>query len=103
MRSIADGETQDERPPSSHSFCSDALERLGIKDVNVPQWGDAPLTMDGRPLWDVAGDDENVPVFWGCGVTPQEAVIRADLEGTVMAHAPGHMLVLDCMEDQVLK
>ncbi|KAL9945000.1 hypothetical protein D7B24_000369 [Verticillium nonalfalfae] len=81
----------------------DALERLGIKDVNVPQWGDAPLTMDGRMLGDVAGDEENVPVFWGCGVTPQEAVMRADLEGTVMAHAPGHMLVLDCMEDEVLK
>ncbi|KAF3344288.1 DUF1445 domain protein [Verticillium dahliae] len=91
------------RRRNTRCFCSDALERLGIKDVNVPQWGDAPLTMDGRPLGDVAGDDENVPVFWGCGVTPQEAVMRANLEGTVMAHAPGHMLVLDCMEDQVLK
>lgn len=80
----------------------DALERLGIKDIDNPQWGDAPLTLDQRPLSDVAGDDDNVPVFWGCGVTPQEAVMRADLEGTIMGHAPGHMLVLDCLETDVL-
>ncbi|KAI0506440.1 DUF1445 domain-containing protein [Xylaria bambusicola] len=80
----------------------DAVERLGIKDINVTQWGDAPLTMDGRPLGDVFGDEDNVPVFWGCGVTPQEAVMRAELDGVVMGHAPGHMLLLDCLEDQVL-
>ncbi|KAI1300868.1 DUF1445 domain-containing protein [Xylaria venustula] len=80
----------------------DALERLGIKDINVPQWGDAPLTMDRRPLGNLFGDDDDVPVFWGCGVTPQEAVMNASLDGVVMAHAPGHMLVLDCLEDQVI-
>jgi uncharacterized protein YcsI (UPF0317 family) len=80
----------------------DAVARLGIKDINETQWGDAPLTMDGRPLGDVFGDEENVPVFWGCGVTPQEAVMNAPIEGTVMAHAPGLMLVLDCFEDDVL-
>ncbi|KAI0967065.1 DUF1445 domain-containing protein [Xylaria arbuscula] len=80
----------------------DALERLGIKDINVPQWGDAPLTMDRRPLGNVFGEDDDVPVFWGCGVTPQEAVMNASLDGVVMAHAPGHMLVLDCLEDQVI-
>lgn len=80
----------------------EALAKLGIKDIDAPQWGDAPLTLDGRPLGEVAGDEENVPVFWGCGVTPQEAVMRADLEGTVMGHAPGHMLVLDCLEDEVV-
>lgn len=80
----------------------DAIEKLGIKDIDKPEWGDAPLTMDGRPLSEVAGDEENVPVFWACGVTPQEAVMRSSLEGTIMAHAPGHMLVLDCLEDSVL-
>jgi uncharacterized protein YcsI (UPF0317 family) len=29
------------------------------------------------PLGDVTGDDENVPIFWACGVTPQEAVVKA--------------------------
>ncbi|KAL6407138.1 DUF1445 domain-containing protein [Ilyonectria robusta] len=80
----------------------DALEKLGIQDVDKPQWGDAPLTMDGRPLSTVTGNEEDVPVFWGCGVTPQEAVMKAPLEGAIMAHTPGHMLVLDCLEDDVL-
>lgn len=80
----------------------DAVERLGIEDIDKPEWGDGPLTLFGKPLSEVADDDENVPVFWGCGVTPQEAVMRAELEGTVMAHAPGHMLVLDCLDTDVL-
>jgi uncharacterized protein YcsI (UPF0317 family) len=78
----------------------DAVERLGIKDINVPEWGDATLTLDGRPL--IEGDGEVVPVFWGCGVTPQEAVMRANLKGMVMGHAPGHMLVLDLKEEDLL-
>lgn len=78
----------------------DAVETLGINDINVPEWGDAPLTLDGRPLTE---DNEGaVPVFWGCGVTPQEAVMRANLKGTVMGHAPGHMLVLDLKEEDLL-
>ena len=81
----------------------EAVEKLGIKNIDLPQWGDAPLTIDGRPLGEMLGDEENVPLFWGCGVTPQEAVMRAELEGVVMAHAPGHMLVLDCLEEEVLK
>lgn len=80
----------------------DSVARLGISDINTVQWGHAPLTLDGRPLGDVFGDEENVPVFWGCGVTPQEAVMKAPLEGTIMAHAPGMMLMLDCQEDDVL-
>ena len=80
----------------------DALKKLGIDNVDTPQWGDAPLTLDRRPLSEMMGDDDHVPVFWGCGVTPQEAVMNADLEGTIMGHAPGHMLVLDCLEDDIL-
>jgi uncharacterized protein YcsI (UPF0317 family) len=81
----------------------DVVKKLGITSIDVPTWGDAPLTSNGRPLGDVEGDEENVPVFWGCGVTPQEAVMRAGLEGTVMGHAPGHMLVLDCRDWNVVK
>lgn len=79
----------------------DAVVRLGIADVNAPDWGDAPLTADGQALR--AGDEENVPVFWGCGVTPQEAVMSARLPGTVMAHAPGHMIVLDVKDGDVME
>jgi uncharacterized protein YcsI (UPF0317 family) len=86
----------------------DAVSRLGIADVLQPEWGDCPLGPDGKELefgpQDGGGIDcgEIVPVFWGCGVTPQEAVMRPGLQGTAMAHAPGHMLVLDCL-DEVLK
>ncbi|KAI4599223.1 hypothetical protein KJ359_002182 [Pestalotiopsis sp. 9143b] len=83
----------------------DALARLGIASVDDAQWGDAPLAADGRtPLGALFGSDDEVPVFWGCGVTPQEAVVRAGdkIEGTVMAHAPGHMLVLDSRDEDIV-
>lgn len=80
----------------------DALARLGIRDVDDPQWGDAPLTENGRPLGECYGSEDEVPIFWGCGVTPQEAVMRAGIQGTVMAHAPGYMLLLDCTNDDVV-
>ncbi|KAL2694209.1 hypothetical protein Neosp_000783 [[Neocosmospora] mangrovei] len=78
----------------------DAIKTLGISDIDSPEWGAPPLTMDGRRLGE-AQDDE-VPVFWGCGVTPQEAVMRAGLAGLVMAHAPGHMLVLDATNEDII-
>ncbi|KAK2612453.1 hypothetical protein QQS21_001557 [Conoideocrella luteorostrata] len=87
-----------------------AVERLGIRDLDMPEWGDMPLTMDGRAFGaareygDEGEDDEDeeVPMFWGCGVTPQEAVMRAGLEGVVMGHAPGHMLVLDLKDEDIV-
>jgi uncharacterized protein YcsI (UPF0317 family) len=77
----------------------DGMRDLGISDIGKPDWGDAPLETDGRPL-----DPTNldvVPVFWGCGVTPQEAVMRAGLRGTVLGHAPGHMILLDVKDGDV--
>ncbi|KAK6062570.1 hypothetical protein SCUP515_13245 [Seiridium cupressi] len=83
----------------------DALKQLGIESIDQVQWGDAPFTTDGRPLGEVFGSEEEVPVFWGCGVTPQEAVMRADgsIEGMVMAHAPGYMLVIDSRDEDVVR
>lgn len=86
----------------------DAVARLGIADLDKPEWGDAPLARDGRTALGSgvvggSGDgDDDVPVFWGCGVTPQEAVMRAKLPGVVMAHAPGHMLLLDVQDHEVI-
>jgi uncharacterized protein YcsI (UPF0317 family) len=79
-----------------------ALKQLGIENIDRVQWGHEPLTADGSPLSTAFGDVDNVPVFWGCGVTPQAAVMNAPLKGTIMAHYPGEMLVLDCREDDVL-
>jgi uncharacterized protein YcsI (UPF0317 family) len=77
----------------------DGMKRLGISNIDTPDWGDAPLELDGQSL-----DSSNVdvvPVFWGCGVTPQEAVMRAGLKGTVLGHAPGHMILLDVKDEDV--
>ncbi|KIW84441.1 hypothetical protein Z517_03691 [Fonsecaea pedrosoi CBS 271.37] len=75
----------------------DAATRLGIKDISKPDFGDSPILPDGSALVQGIGDEaeEFVPVFWGCGVTPQEAVRQAALDGPVIGHAPGHMIVLD--------
>ena len=81
----------------------DAVRALGIADIDVPDWGDAPLARDGRKLGAYRGSDELVPVFWGCGVTPQEAVMRAGLEGVIMSHSPGYMIALDSRDSDILK
>ncbi|KXT05028.1 hypothetical protein AC578_10288 [Pseudocercospora eumusae] len=81
----------------------DALERLGIADISKPEWGDSPLSSDGKPLGDVKGSSDDVPVFWGCGVTPQDAVLKAKLAGTIIAHAPGHMIGLDFRDSDVAR
>lgn len=51
---------------------------------------DEPI--DGIGLTDVREDE--VAVFWACGVTPQLALERAKLL-LAITHAPGHMLVTD--------
>lgn len=56
---------------------------LGIADVGVPDEGEPTAILPGE-----------VPVFWGCGVTPQAAAIEARLP-LCITHAPGHMLVGD--------
>jgi len=81
----------------------DAIQKLGIKDIDSPEWGSPPLTEHLKPLGSAVGDEDNIPVFWGCGVTPQEAVMRAGIKGKVMAHAAGHMLVLDCRDWDIVE
>jgi uncharacterized protein YcsI (UPF0317 family) len=56
---------------------------LGIEDLARPDFGD--------PL-EIAEDD--VPVFWACGVTPQ-AALMASKPPFAITHAPGHMFVTD--------
>ena len=57
--------------------------RIGIANVNVPDEGEATAILPGE-----------VPVFWGCGVTPQAAAMHAKLP-LCITHAPGYMLVGD--------
>jgi uncharacterized protein YcsI (UPF0317 family) len=64
-------------------------ENIGIADLSRPDYGDAVPIADGE-----------VPVFWACGVTPLEVIVRARPKLSVV-HEPGHMFVTDLMEDQL--
>jgi len=56
---------------------------IGIAEIARPDYGD--------PI-EILSDE--MPVFWACGVTPQEAIRKARLP-LVVTHKPGHMLVTD--------
>ena len=56
---------------------------IGISDLNRPDWGDPA---------EVAEDE--MPLFWACGVTPQVAIEQARPE-LCITHKPGHMLISD--------
>ena len=60
---------------------------IGIGDLSQPDWGDAVEVKDGE-----------VPVYWACGVTPQNVVLDAKLPLRI-THSPGHMLIADVAED----
>ncbi|RAH85419.1 DUF1445 domain protein [Aspergillus japonicus CBS 114.51] len=72
----------------------EALARLGIADLQAPDFGEPVPVEEGE-----------VPVFWACGVTPQLAVEAAGdkIEGLVFAHEPGHMLVTDWREEDLVR
>ena len=65
-----------------------APEAIGIADLNRPDWGDPVPVQTGE-----------VPVFWGCGVTPQAVALATKLP--LITHAPGHMYVSDLLEAYV--
>ena len=58
-------------------------EAIGISDVNHPDYGDSVTINEGE-----------VPVFWPCGVTPQNAVMQTK-PPIAITHAPGHMFITD--------
>jgi uncharacterized protein YcsI (UPF0317 family) len=59
---------------------------IGVTDLAAPDWGDPVPVEPGE-----------VPVFWACGVTPQNAARRAR-PPLFIAHSPGAMLVTDVDE-----
>lgn len=58
-------------------------QAIGILDVNHPDYGDSVTINEGE-----------VPVFWPCGVTPQNAVMQTK-PPIAITHAPGHMFITD--------
>jgi uncharacterized protein YcsI (UPF0317 family) len=58
-------------------------ELIGIADLDKPDYGDA-----------VPVRDDELPVFWACGVTPQSVIATVKPEFCI-THYPGSMLVTD--------
>ncbi len=93
MRMIPENRVQDAidisaRYPWAHGapvHIGDAAA-IGIADLARPDWGDPPPE-----------HGEGTPVFWACGVTPQNAVLSAKLPFCI-THKPAHMLVTDVDE-----
>jgi uncharacterized protein YcsI (UPF0317 family) len=63
-------------------------ELIGISDLAKPDYGDA-----------VPVNDDELPVFWACGVTPQSVIATVKPEYCI-THYPGAMLVTDRMNSE---
>lgn len=62
---------------------------IGIADIARPDFGDAvPIA------------DNELPVFWACGVTPQ-AVAMAARPPLMITHSPGCMFVTDLRDEEL--
>ena len=61
---------------------------IGIDDIANPNWGDTPRKVL----------DNEVNVFWACGVTPQNAILNSRIP-LCISHTPGYMLITDIQED----
>jgi uncharacterized protein YcsI (UPF0317 family) len=62
---------------------------IGIGDLSRPDFGDP-----------VAVANDELPVFWACGVTPQ-SVVMAARPAFCITHAPGCMLVTDLLNHRI--
>ncbi len=62
--------------------------KIGIKDINSPDYGDK-----------VEIKEDEVPVFWPCGVTPQNVLREVGLSFAV-THKPGYMFVSDKKDEE---
>ena len=60
---------------------------IGIENIENPDYGEfTPFD-----------EEERIPVFWACGVTPQYVGLNVKPE-MMITHAPGHMLITDQKE-----
>lgn len=62
---------------------------IGITDLAKPDYGD-PVSLH----------TDEIPVFWACGVTPQQVLMDTGVPFAI-THKPGHMLVTDLPESYV--
>ncbi|MEQ8183275.1 putative hydro-lyase [Marinobacter salarius] len=62
---------------------------IGVSDLSRPDYGDS-----------VSVGKNEIPVFWACGVTPQQVLIDSGIEFAI-THSPGHMLVTDIPDNSL--
>ncbi len=62
---------------------------IGIENIDMPDYGDS-----------VAILDDELPVFWACGVTALN-ILRNQIEDIFYTHSPGHMLVTNTLVDDI--
>lgn len=65
-----------------------APQDIGISNMSAPDYG------DGVSIY-----PSEVPVFWACGVTPQN-VIRQSRPPICITHSPGKMLITDRLNNE---
>lgn len=63
--------------------------QIGIEDINKPDFGDPSIIKEGE-----------VPVFWACGVTPQNIAMTSKPE-LMITHAPGYMFICDPKDEDL--
>lgn len=86
---VEQAKTISARYPQAHGapIATGAPGAIGINDLSKPDWGESVDIHDGE-----------VPVYWACGVTPQNVLLNAKLP-LCITHSPGHMLLSDVAED----
>ncbi|MGO4889235.1 putative hydro-lyase [Anaerobacillus sp. MEB173] len=65
--------------------------KIGIEQIEIPDYGDF-----------VEIKENETPVFWACGVTPQAAAVQARIP-QMITHAPGHMFITDWTNEDFMK
>jgi uncharacterized protein YcsI (UPF0317 family) len=63
--------------------------KIGIKDLTRPDYGD-PVDVK----------ENEVPVFWACGVTPQAVALKSRLP-LMITHSPGYMFITDLLDEDL--
>lgn len=65
-------------------------QMIGIQDLSRTSYGGDVVQLS----------ESQVPVFWACGVTPQEAVLNAGIEFAI-THTAGYMLITDLKNSEL--
>jgi len=63
--------------------------KIGIKGLTQPDYGD-PVDVK----------ENEVPVFWACGVTPQAVALKSK-PPLMITHSPGYMFITDLLDEDL--